>query len=49
MKKKIAVMLDGGHCRVCAKKAGKKYDIDFIEKLGLACVPKTEEVYRILY
>ncbi len=49
MTKKIAIMLDGGHCRVCAKKAGKNYDPNLIEKIGLNCVPKDHEIHRILY
>lgn len=49
MTKKVAVMLDGGHCRVCTKVARKKYDPDFIEKIGLACAQTGDEIYRILY
>lgn len=49
MGKLVAVMLDGGHLRVCAKRSGYTYDPDYIEKIGLACVAKEEEIYRILY
>ncbi len=49
MAKKIAVMLDGGHLRVYAKKAGKNFRPDYIEKIGLCCATNTEEIFRILY
>ena len=47
--KKIAVMLDGGHVRVYTKKAGYKYEPDYIEKIAHACVLPNEETYRVLY
>ena len=47
--KKIAVMLDGGHLRVYAKKALKLFNPDYIEKIGLECGLNTEEIFRILY
>jgi hypothetical protein len=34
---KVAVLIDGGFLRVIAKKAGKTYDPDFIEKFAHAC------------
>jgi hypothetical protein len=46
---RIAVMIDGGHVRVLAKRAGKTYDPAFIEKLGHKCKASTEEIQRILY
>jgi uncharacterized LabA/DUF88 family protein len=49
MAKRIVVMLDGGHVRVHAKKAGRSFDPDYIEKVGLACALLTEEIHRILY
>jgi hypothetical protein len=50
MPKKVAVMLDGGHVRVYANRAGKTFDPDYIEKIGLACaLPAVEEIFRILY
>src|SRR5579863_8943722 len=49
MAKKIAVMLDGGHVRVYAKRAGYTYDPSYIEKIAHACVMADEELYRILY
>jgi hypothetical protein len=44
---KIAVMLDGGHVRVPAKKAGKTYDPAYIERIGLACGLTGETIHRI--
>jgi hypothetical protein len=49
MPTKIAVMLDGGHVRVHAKNAGKNYDPDYIEKIGLACSVTGESIHRIMY
>ena len=49
MANKIAVMLDGGHVRVHARKAGKTYDPAYIEKLGLACALTGETIHRIMY
>src|ERR1700722_5394999 len=49
MPKKIAVMLDGGHLRVYAKKAHKNFVPDYIEKISLACAEANEEIFRILY
>jgi len=49
MAKKIAVMLDGGHLRVYAKRAAKDFTPDYIEKIGLACSLAGEEILRILY
>ena len=48
-KKKVAVMLDGGHVRVYTKKAGYQYAPDYIEKIAHACGSADEEIYRILY
>jgi uncharacterized LabA/DUF88 family protein len=47
--RKIAVLIDGGHARALAKKAGKTYDEAFIEKLGLKCKLIDEAIQRILY
>lgn len=47
--KRIAVLLDGGFVRTLAKRAGKAYDPDLIEKVGLVCHGTGEEVQRILY
>lgn len=43
-------MLDGGHLRVYAKKAGRKFVPDYIEKVALACaLNNAEEIFRVLY
>lgn len=42
-------MLDGGHLRVYARKAGLPFNPDYIEKIGLACQLPGEEIHRILY
>lgn len=47
--KKIAVMIDGGHVRILAKRAGKTFDAAFVEKLGLSCHGASEEIQRVLY
>jgi uncharacterized LabA/DUF88 family protein len=49
MAKKIVVMLDGGHLRVYAKKAGHAYSPDYIEKIAVSCALDSEEIFRILY
>src|SRR5260370_29022239 len=49
MRTRITVMLDGGHVRVHAKKAGKTFDPDYIEKIGMACAAAGEVVHRIMY
>jgi hypothetical protein len=46
---KIVVMLDGGHLRVYAKRAGKPYDSPYIETIGLACSAADETIHRIMY
>lgn len=46
---KTAVLIDGGFLRVTAKRAGKNYDPDFIEKFAHACVVSDETAFRILY
>jgi uncharacterized LabA/DUF88 family protein len=42
-------MIDGGHLRVLARKAGFTYNPDYIEKVAHACVEEGEEILRILY
>lgn len=46
---KIAVLIDGGHLRVLARRAGHIYDPDFIEKVAHACVNADETLLRVLY
>ena len=45
----VAVLLDGGHLRTYARKAGKAYDPPFIERFGRACVKGDQTLQRILY
>src|SRR5206468_1618902 len=47
--KHIVVMLDGGHIRVHAQKAGKVYDPNYIEKIAHACKGQDEEIVKALY
>lgn len=46
---KVSVLIDGGHTRVLARKAGYAYNPDYIEKIALASVEPDETVLRILY
>ena len=46
---KAAVLIDGGHLRICAKTAGKDYDPAFIERFALGCVQTDEYLLRVLY
>ena len=48
-KAKVAILIDGGHLRVLARKAGYTYDPDYIEKVARACVNPDEDILRILY
>ena len=47
--RKVAILLDGGHIRVLAKKAAKTFSAEFVEKVGLECAIASEEIHRILY
>jgi len=46
---KTALLIDGGHLRVCAKKAGKTYDNSFIEVFSHTCFSQDEYKFRIFY
>jgi uncharacterized LabA/DUF88 family protein len=46
---KAAVFIDGGYVRVLARKAGKTYDPDYIEKIALASISDDETLLRVLY
>src|SRR5665213_2423476 len=47
---KTARLIDGGHVRACAKKAGHTYDNDFIERFAGACIHAPPEyLLRIFY
>lgn len=45
----VAILIDGGHLRTHARKAGKTYDPPFIERFGRACVKSDQVLQRILY
>ena len=49
MKQKIAVLIDGGHLRVHARRARKTFDPDYIEKVAHGCALADEVIQRILY
>jgi uncharacterized LabA/DUF88 family protein len=49
MKQNIAVLIDGGHLRSCARKAKKLFVPDYIERIGHACALADEVIHRILY
>jgi hypothetical protein len=46
---RVAVLIDGGHLRALARRAEKNYNPDYIEKVALACVDKSETLLRVLY
>ncbi|MHB1958356.1 MAG: PIN domain-containing protein [Acidobacteriaceae bacterium] len=50
MLKPVAVLIDGGHLRVMAKKSEKNYVPVFIEQFSKKCVVHAEEeLQRVLY
>jgi uncharacterized LabA/DUF88 family protein len=46
---RVVVLIDGGHLRAVARKAGHTYVPDYIEKVAHACVESGETLLRILY
>ena len=46
---KVAVFIDGGHLRACAKSAKKPYTPDLVVKIAKSCVQAGETLFRILY
>ncbi len=46
---KVAVFIDGGHLRACAKSAKKPYTPELVVKVAKACVQSAETLFRILY
>jgi uncharacterized LabA/DUF88 family protein len=46
---KIALLIDGGYLRACAKAAQKTYDNQFIETFSHHCVLQGEYLLRIFY
>ena len=49
MKKKIAVLIDGGHLRVYTLRAKKTFIPDYIEKIAHVCALADEVIHRVLY
>ena len=45
----VAVLIDGGHLRACARKANKAYTADLIIKVAHATVQAGEKLFRIQY
>jgi uncharacterized LabA/DUF88 family protein len=46
---RVVVMMDGGHVRACARRAGKTYDPDYIEKIAHLSIDSKEQALRVLY
>jgi uncharacterized LabA/DUF88 family protein len=46
---KVAVLIDGGHLRVLARRANLTYDPDLIDKIARVCAQDDEQILRILY
>lgn len=44
-----ALLIDGGHLRVCFRIAGKDYTAENIAEFARKCFSENEEVYRIFY
>jgi len=48
--KSIAILVDGGHVRAYARKAGKEFSANLIEQLAISCAKQSsEEIHRILF
>ncbi len=46
---RIAILIDGGHLRVLARKNNQNYNTGFIERIAHACVQDDETLLRALY
>lgn len=46
---KIAILIDGGHLRIAARRSGLNYGPDLIEKVALSVADAQESIFRILY
>jgi uncharacterized LabA/DUF88 family protein len=46
---KIAVLIDGGHLRVLARRANKNYDPNLIERVAGSVAASNEQCLRVLY
>ncbi len=44
-----ALLIDGGHLRVCFKKCDKAYTAENIEEFAQSCFSDDESIYRIFY
>lgn len=49
MNRKVALLIDGGHLSVLAKKDGHRCDAPFIERMAKNCIDPDEELFRVLY
>jgi len=49
VKKKLALLIDGGHLRVLCKQVRHTYDPPYVERIARACLGQDEECLRILY
>lgn len=47
--KKLAILIDGGHLRICARRAGKTYNADLVANAAMAAATAGEEVFRVFY
>ena len=46
---KATVFIDGGYLRALTRKAGSRYDPNYIEAVALECISDDETLLRILY
>lgn len=46
---KVALLIDGGYLRACAKSAAKPYDNAFIETFARHCIVQGEYLLRVFY
>lgn len=45
----VALLIDGGHLRVLAKRAGHDYTTEYVEQIAHACLADGEHLLRVLY
>ena len=45
----VALLIDGGHLRILAKRAGYDYTTDYVERIAHACIVEGEHLLRVLY
>ncbi len=46
---RTSILIDGGHLRACARKAGKVYDNALITSFAAGCAAPDEYLFRVLY